>query len=621
MIKKILFLISVLFFLGSSLVGAQSFKRKTEKLIDKSKEALYERNWRAAVSYMDEAVKSDPDNHLVHLEKASLHYNAGNLNEVISSLFLAFQINEEWPAKYHDFYFVLGKELFDKGKYEDARKPLSIYQQKGYNKEFIRLSEVILESIEFATEQLAEKGDEKYDIRSLESGNIFRSIYFPFFTLYPSEYLYFTAQRDARMEEGIYRAKLNGNQFEKIEEVPVVNTKENEGAAAISADGRVMVFTSCNRQGGYGSCDLYISYSKNGNWQTPENLGANINSSAWESQPFLSSDGRLLIFSSNRKGGLGKRDLYFSRKQDGEWIVAENLGESVNTFADEISPFLSLSNDTLFFSSNGRVGMGGFDLYKISWGDRTKQAKNLGYPINTYSDEISYHQKFDGTSYWSRELTSDEKYPPSNIFYFNEEKKRQEEARLVYGYITDIENNKPLSAKVQIYDLSKDTLVHETETDQSNGLYKIIIPAESEYSFYVESENYLFESKQISVEQERKRQVDFQLQRLKKGQSIPLNNVYFEFDSYELNEKSENEIRKIAAFLKDNPDVRVEIAGYTDQQGRDTYNQRLSEQRAKAVYDALKQIGVPTSQITSKGYGAKPQPDGSFAKTVRLKIM
>lgn len=123
-------------------------------------------------------------------------------------------------------------------------------------------------------------------------------------------------------------------------------------------------------------------------------MGAKINSSAWESQPFLSSDGRFLIFSSNRKGGFGKRDLYFSRKVDGDWITATNLGDKVNTFADEISPFLTLSNDELFFSSNGRVGMGGFDIYKINWPIDGGEVRNIGLPINTFNNELSYHQKF-----------------------------------------------------------------------------------------------------------------------------------------------------------------------------------------------------------------------------------
>lgn len=619
--KKLFVLIPLFLFFLHTESKAQTFSRKTEKLIEKSKEALYQRNWNAAVSYMDKAVESDPKNALVHLEKAALYYGAGNINEMIPALQIAFSLNNSWPAKYHDYYFVLGKELFDRGQYQAAEEPLKIYTEKGYNKEFIQLSEVILQSIDFALEELEQKSDAEYDIRTIKSGNIFRSVYFPFFTLYPAEFLYFTGQRTSQLEEGIYRAKLAGDQFEKIEEVPVINTSDNEGAAAISADGRVMVFTSCNRRGGLGSCDLYISFSEDGKWQQPENLGSNVNSSAWESQPFLSSDGRLLIFSSNRKGGFGKRDLYYSRKIDGVWTEAENLGDDINTFADEISPFLSLANDTIYFSSNGRVGMGGFDLYKAQWGEGNGMPENLGYPINTFSDEISYHQKFDGSRYWSREVQGDEKYPPSNIFYFHEEDKKSDEVRLVFGYITDAKTKKPLKAQVQIFDLEKDTLIHETFSDRVSGLYKIVIPKKSDYSFYVEAPNYLFESKQISTKSEEKQQqLDFKLNPLEKGQSIPLNNVYFEFDSYELNEKSRNEIEKVASFLKENPSIKIEIAGYTDQQGSEAYNLKLSEQRAKSVYNALLNVNIPKNRISSKGYGEKAQPDGSYAKTVRIEV-
>lgn len=619
--KKLFVLIPLFLFFLHIESQAQTFSRKTDKLIEKSKEALYQRDWNSAVSYMNKAVESDPDNSLVYLEKAALYYGAGNINEMIPALQIAFSLNSSWPAKYHDYYFVLGKELFDKGQYQKAEKPIKLYAEKGYNTDLIQLSEVILKSIDFALEEIKKEAKD-YDIRTIKSGNIFRSVYFPFFTLYPSEYLYFTGQRTSQLEEGIYRAKLAGDQFEKIEEVPVINTSDNEGAAAISADGRVMVFTSCNRRGGLGSCDLYISFSEDGKWQQPENLGSNINSSAWESQPFLSSDGRLLIFSSNRKGGFGKRDLYYSRKIDGAWTQAENLGSGINTFADEISPFLSLANDTIYFSSNGRVGMGGFDLYKAEWGEDNASPENLGYPINTYSDEISYHQKFDGGRYWSREVPGDEKYPPSNIFYFHEEDKKLDDVRLVYGYITDATTKKPLKAQIQIFDLEKDTLVHETFSDRVSGLYKIVIPKKSDYSFYVEVPNYLFESKQISTNsEERQQQLDFQLSPLEKGKSIPLNNVYFEFDSYELNEKSRNEIQKVAAFLKENASIKIEIAGYTDQQGSEAYNLKLSEQRAKSVYNALLNIGIPKDRISYKGYGEKAQPDGSYAKTVRIEVV
>lgn len=621
MIKKAIFILPLLLILCSTAILGQNFKRKTEKLIEKSKEALIKRNWEASKDFMNQAVAAEEDNFMVYLEKAALHYGARNFQEVVPALETAFQLEQQWPAKYHEFYFILGKESFDKGKYEQARKPLILYKEKGYNEESVKLSEVILKSVDYAIDELEKFQDSTFDIKAINSDKIFRSVYFPFFTLYPSEFLYFTAQRGNQQEEGIYRALLKNGQFQKVEEVPVVNSNENEGAAAISADGRVMVFTSCNRKGGFGSCDLYISYSENGRWQVPQNIGSNINTSAWESQPFLSSDGRLLIFSSNRKGGLGKRDLYFSKKIDGIWTKAVNLGENVNSFADEISPFLNLSNDTLYYSSNGRIGMGGFDIYKVNWNNPNSIPQNIGFPVNTYANEISFHEKMNGVPYWSREVGEDSRFPECKIFYFDQGIDKNKNVGLVYGYITSAEKNMPLNAKVQIFDLERDSLIHETESNTADGLYKIIIPGQSEYSFYVEAEGYLFQSKQISLESTEPTQVDFKLNRVMKGESISLDNIYFKFDSYELNEKSRNEIDKIAEFLKLNSEVKIEIGGFTDQKGSDSYNQKLSEQRAKSVYNALINREISPDRIAARGYGETAQANGEYTKTVRLKIL
>lgn len=615
---KITQLFLIIMFSSLTLFG-QDYKWRTERLVDKSKEALYQRNWDAAVQYMDDAISLEPDNHHLYLEKASLFFGINDLNKVVSALEKAFSLEESWPAKFIDYYFILGKESFDRGNYELAKKPLEIYQQKGHKEDYLRMADIISQSIDFALEELKNDKNNSDKIKSIESEKIFRSIYFPFFTLYPSEFLYFTGQRTGSLAEGIYRAKLSDSQFENVEEVPVINTKENEGAAAISADGRVMVFTSCNKRDGFGSCDLYISYFEGDEWQKPENLGANINSSAWDSQPFLSSDGRFLIFSSNRKGGFGKRDLYYARKVKGEWTQATNLGAVVNTFADEISPFLTLSNDELFFSSNGRVGMGGFDIYKVNWPINTEEVENIGLPINTYSNELSYHQKFSGEKYWAREIQSEAKYPPSKIFFENSEKAN--EINLVFGSVIDAKDSSKLKAKIQIYDLELDSLVQETYSNSISGEYKVVIPRQSEYAFYVDAPNYLFHSKRLEINNS-KTELNFALKPIEEGATVELNNIYFEFDSYELSEKSSNEINKIAALLSQNPQLEIEIVGYTDQVGSEAYNKELSRKRANAVFNKLIQKnGVDKDNIEVVGYGAKKLSSGEFKKIVTFRVL
>jgi len=615
---KVISLALVLMFLNLTLFS-QDYKWRTERLVDKSKEALHKRNWDAAVQYLNDAIEIEPENHHLYLEKASLFFGINDLTKVVASLEKAFSLEEKWPSKYTDYYFLLGKESFDRGKYELAKKPIEIYKQKGYKEDYLKMADIISQSIDFALKELANKPSGDEVIKSIESEKIFRSIYFPFFTLYPSEFLYFTGQRTGSLSEGIYRAKLSGNQFQNVEEIPVINTKENEGAAAISADGRVMVFTSCNKRDGFGSCDLYISYYEGDIWQKPQNLGSKINSSAWESQPFLSSDGRFLLFSSNRKGGFGKRDLYYAKRIKGEWTKAKNLGAEVNTFADEISPFLSLSNDELFFSSNGRVGMGGFDIYTIDWPINNRKVKNIGLPINTFNNELSYHQKFSGEQYWSREMQSEAKYPPSRILY--EESEEVSEINLVHGKVVSTEDSSRLRAKIQIFDLELDSLVQETYSNSISGEYKVVIPRPSEYSFYVDAPGYLFHSEKLEVNKSRT-ELNFALKRIQEGETVILNNIYFEFDSYELSEKSKNEVEKLADFLIQNPNIQIEIGGFTDNVGSDAYNKELSQKRAEAVYNKLIQKnGVDKDNISVRGYGAKKLPTGKYLKTVVFKII
>lgn len=594
----------------------QSVNRRGQKFLDKSKEALAQRDWRGAVEYMERAIDADDENPVVYLEKADMFYKLNQLDTVYNALHNAFTLNESWPNRFTDYYFVYGNESFKKGKYEQAERPLSIYADKGYRQDYVELAGTLLKSVKFAQTELDKKREPK-EVKALNTQNIFRSVYFPFFTLEPNQLLYFTGQRTNSLEEGIYRAQIDGETIERIEEVPVINTRENEGAAAVSADGRVMVFTSCNRRDGFGSCDLYISYREGRSWSKPENLGASINSRAWESQPCLSSDGRTLIFSSNRKGGVGKRDLYIAKKSGDGWSNAQNLGPVINTITDEISPYLYFDDKTLFFASNGKVGMGGFDIYKVNY--LTKDdVQNVGLPINTNRDEISFHKSFSGTVYFSREAPV--RPPESTIYFFEDSAYDEEEIKLVYGNVIAKNSQKPVQAEVEIFDLAKDSLIHVTYSDSQDGNYSIVVPEKSEYAFYVAAKGYLFESKQLQVGDDNKYQLDFSLTPIAKGEAISLNNIYFEFDSYKLNEKSKNEILKIKEFLSQNPAVKIEIAGYTDQKGSAAYNLKLSEQRAKSVYEELMKRKVEAGRVSYKGYG-ESQSTGEQEENRVVKVI
>lgn len=168
-----------------------------------------------------------------------------------------------------------------------------------------------------------------------------------------------------------------------------LNSDRNEGAQTISHDGRIVIFTGCGRSKEPTGCDLYMSVRHGDRWGTPRNMGAPVNSVYWESYPSLSIDGYTLYFASNRRGGYGGTDIWYCTLEEGRWSEPRNMGPTVNTRDDETAPYIHFDDKTLYFASNGHLGMGGSDLYMVKRVDDTTWGKpvNLGYPINTPADE------------------------------------------------------------------------------------------------------------------------------------------------------------------------------------------------------------------------------------------
>ena len=210
-----------------------------------------------------------------------------------------------------------------------------------------------------------------------------------------------TTRRDLPQEEDFYLSlydtmELNWGPATRMPEP--LNSNANEGAQTLSHDGRVVIFTACGRNNEPTGCDLYLSVRTVKGWSRPRNLGAPVNSTYWESFPSLSIDGRTLYFASNRRGGYGGTDIWYCTLEEGRWSEPRNLGPEINTPRDETSPYIHFDDQTLYFSSNGHLGMGGADLYiakrltDSTWG----HVENLGYPINTAGDEASLIVAPDG---------------------------------------------------------------------------------------------------------------------------------------------------------------------------------------------------------------------------------
>ena len=395
-----------------------------------------------------------------------------------------------------------------------------------------------------------------------------------------------------------------------------INTDQNEGAQCITADGKTIYFTACSRDDSYGRCDIYESHFKNEKWTEPENLGDNINTEHWESQPAISADGRQLFFVSNRPSGRGGKDIWVSYKnKKGNWTRARNLGKEINTSRDDISPFLHWDNQTLYFASKGYVGMGGFDIF-LSRLDETgawSAVKNIGYPINSPSDENSLIVAKDGRTAYFASSHFMETRSDLDLYTFQLPiESRAFEVAYVQGKVIDGDSKKALKAIVEVVDLAS-ARAYKSSVSDADGNYMLCLPSDRTYALTISKKGYLFYSENVQMKQKGSIELrDFELQKLAEGEQVRLDNIFFELDSYELKDESVIELNMIIKFLESNPFLVIEIGGHTDNSGSKDYNLELSNERAKSLRKALVDRGIKPESVLFKGYGmSKPLNDNS----------
>ena len=386
-----------------------------------------------------------------------------------------------------------------------------------------------------------------------------------------------------------------------------INTLKNEGAQCITADGKTLYFTACSRNDSYGRCDIYQSDFVNEKWTNPVNLGPNINTESWESQPAISSDGRQLFFVSNRPGGRGGKDIWVSYKNaSGVWMEAKNIGDKINTRKDDISPFLHWDNQTLYFASKGFVGMGGFDVFvsRLNGSGEWGEATNIGYPINSPSDENSLIVAKDGrTAYFASSFFNEDRNDLDLYTFDLPQESRSLEVAYMQGLITDSKTNWPIKADIELVNLKSGKSYKSSESDLE-GNYMFCLPSDAEYALTVNKKKYLFYSENIKLGREGSIIAkNFKLQPLEVGEQVRLDNIFFELNSFDLKDESVVELNKIIKFMASNPFLVIEIGGHTDNSGSKAYNLNLSDDRARSVKDALVQRGIPSDRIQTKGYG------------------
>ncbi len=587
--------------------------RKAIKLYESTDEMLQRRMYPEAAAVLRTCLAKAPEFLEAHLRIAFCYKVLNNIQGQKENLEKVIELAPD-PTKYKNVYYSLGEACFLTGDYDKAKTYIMKFLDlEKDDANMIKAARKIYSNAVFAAEEIKHPVSIK-PVPLPEVINAGPLQYFPVLTA-DQETLIFTSRAGSApgFDEDIYESTKDAQGHWTIPKSisRFINTSNNEGTCSISADGKIMIFTCCQGRLGFGSCDLYISTHYGEDWTIPVNMGRNVNSPNWDSQPSLSADGRKLFFVSDRPGGIGKRDIWVSyMNEKGQWQPAVNLGPSINTPEDEISPFIHVNGVTLYFASKGYPGFGGYDLYFTNYKDgKWSEPKNLGYPVNNSDDQVSLFVTADGRSaYYSQDTYTEEGYPLSKIYQFEipPEISVSRRSNYVKGRIYDKETLKPLAANVELVDLDLDSLSEKVYSDSLFGEYMMVLTQGAEYALYVDKPGYLFDSRYFNLfntDSLKPIIMDFPLSRIKVGSNTTLNNIFFDFDKYDLKDKSVVELDRVIAFMESNPDVKIQISGYTDNQGSPDYNKKLSLLRAKAVYDFLIAHKIDSSRMEYVGYG------------------
>lgn len=596
-------------------VTTATAKSKLVKQFHLAKDMAYEGERTKALEILDQLLSKEPTFIEALFLKAAIHYDEGAFNTAIIYYEKGLQLDRDFD---NFILYQLGLSYSQVHEYQKAisylkdfiavKNSKSIWVKRAKQK--LELFEfqyhLINHPIPFSPEPL--KG-------AINTEHLYE--YLPTLSA-DGQLLIFTCRNQG--QEDLWYSTFQDGGWNAGQPIPKINTQENEGAQSIAPDGKTIVFTACNRPDGLGSCDLYITSFIGRNWTTPSNMGAVINSGAWESQPCLADNGNVLFFASTRSGGRGGADIWYSKKnEDGLWNAPVVLDSIINTPEDDQAPFFHPDNQTLYFMSKGHLGLGGFDLFKSQkdrYGNWSKP-QNLGYPINSKANEGALFVSLDGLrGYYDTDITG-----KADIYTFEMPPSiRPNKTTYVKCTVLDAETLKPLKAQVVLTNLSQlDSLnpsFNEATSlfysDSADGSFLICLPLENNYSLQIEENGYFFFSENFALQSKALIDSVFEISALLKpikitdsdpDNEIVLNNIFFQSGTSQLSRESGVELQRLILLLQNNPTLKIRINGHTDNVGSEDDNLILSEKRAYAVYEYLIHNGINSSRLDFKGFG------------------
>ncbi len=592
-------------------VTSQSAKKGQVKWLDKAKASARAERFDQSLLQLNKLLAKTPNFIDAHILKAQVLYELEDLQAAKASYLEIVALAANY---YPNAFYQLAVTTWKLDDFESTINYANRFLQTNpRSPQLIKQAERYLENAQFAVK--ATKNPLRFEPQPMPYGiiNTDELEYLPYISA-DQKKLVFT--RRINGQEDFYLSEKMNNEWQIAQPIAPINTPQNEGSLTISADGKTWIFGASGRADTKGGYDLYISEWREGIFPPPINMGAAINTSYRERQPSLSNDGKMLLFESNRPGGLGGSDIWVShRRADGSWSDAKNIGAPINTPEDDESPFLHPDGKTLYFMSKGNPGMGGFDLYKsqLQEDDTWSNPINLGYPINTKADEGAIVVTLDGTTAY---FTSSQKNGKgTDIFYFELPAAiRPTPVTYVRATVKDATTQKAIpNAKASFINL-KTAQTHLSATTDADGEFLVVLPIGYDFSLNVSSNDYLFYSEYFALVQSSPLDAPFELEvllypiPLEKAQimvskPVILKNIFFETNSAKLLSSSLIELERLYELLSSQTQLRIQINGHTDNVGNEQDNLTLSQDRAKSVYDFLLQKGIAAQRLRYKGFG------------------
>ncbi len=622
------------------------FKGTPAKIIEQADALFVTRRYVEAEEGYRQALEKDPNCFHCMYRVALCNEYFQNYKESVKWFESAIALD---PNRNDTAYFKLGLSYKMLDRYNDAREMFEKFRKKyTENDDYFKRVDLEIKGCDFA-----EKEREKDPLYKVWPVNINTSSS----DLFPmvlnqngvDSFLVFMSYRAESFGNDMYTGAAESS-FSDLWKAPFeddstlgvsenlgkqVNTKQNDGTSSFTSDGMTMYYAICNQgKRGYG-CSIYQSnYDPRkkawGKAQLIEGLNGKrevvINSRGktkevptWDAHPSLSADGMTMFFVSDREGGWGGLDIWYSIKQGEEWSEPVNAGPNINTAFNDMSPYLNKTGDRIVFASDGRVGMGGLDLF-VAEGSigNWKEPKNLGIPINSsYDDFASTWVNKDSTAIFTsnRPQKDKEEEGPDHgrdDIYFARMIPPPPITVAVHGVIRDKKSKQPVPfALVMLFkktDEGELIPVDTFQTDQSAN-YNFPLEIDKEYKIVANAPEYLANEENLNTfglkeDTDFEKNIDIYLERIIIAFPIVLNNIYYDFDYDTLRKESKEELQgRLKKTMDDNPQIVIEIGSHTDSNGSEKYNKDLSERRAKSVVKYLVGLGVKADRLSWYGYG------------------